>query len=143
MNFELLRRKLRSLNWPARPRDPRKTLGRRGERRAARFLKRRGYRVLARNYHCPFGEIDLAASHRETIVFVEVKTRTVDDAEAEIAIRSGQRESLERTAACFLREFGAEQRPHRFDVVTVSWPARGAPFIEHFEDAFHRSHSQK
>ena len=52
-----------------------KATGRWGEEQAARYLKRKGYRVLCRNYTCRFGEIDIIASYRNYLVFVEVKTR--------------------------------------------------------------------
>ena len=50
-------------------------LGRRGERRAARFLRSRGLRILAHSYRNSLGEIDLVALDGATVVFVEVKTR--------------------------------------------------------------------
>ena len=56
----------------------RKLLGRSGEDRAARHLAGLGYRVLERNYRTPQGEIDLIALDGDTVVFVEVKTRTSD-----------------------------------------------------------------
>src|SRR5947209_7314149 len=51
-------------------------IGRRGEEAAAEQLKAAGYRILARNYRCPSGEIDLVAEERGVLVFVEVKTRS-------------------------------------------------------------------
>ena len=53
-------------------------IGRKGERIAARFLRRNGFRVLERNIHQSHNEIDIIALNREFILFVEVKTRTVD-----------------------------------------------------------------
>ena len=50
-------------------------LGAAGEKAAAKYLRRRGYRIVARNYRCRGGEIDLIALDADTIVFVEVKTR--------------------------------------------------------------------
>ena len=54
---------------------PKKTLGQRGEAAAARYLRRRGYKILARSDRFGPGELDLVALDRKTIVFVEVKTR--------------------------------------------------------------------
>ena len=59
---------------------PTKSLGQRGEDAAARFLKRKGYRILARGVDSPLGELDIIAVDGRTIVFVEVKTRTSTDA---------------------------------------------------------------
>jgi len=126
---------LRSLSWRSRPSDDRLRLGRRGERAAAKFLKRRRCRVLVRNYRCPAGEIDLICSDADAIVFVEVKTRTGDDAQdPQEAITPGQWRRIENAARYFILSRSVEHRPARFDVVTVLWPADGKPHIEHFVD---------
>jgi len=112
-------------------------LGRRGERAAARHLKRHRYRILARNYRSVAGEIDLIASQRETIVFVEVKTRSSTDPENdESPVRGFQQRRIERAARFFLLQPGARDRPYRFDIVTVVLSPDGEPQIEHREDAF-------
>lgn len=110
-------------------------MGWRGERAAARHLKRRGFRVLARNFRCGGGEIDIIALDRDTVVFIEVKTRTCDDPEEPADVsRRIQWAHMQRAARYYLRQHRAEDRPCRFDIVVVSWPARGAPGIEHFEN---------
>ncbi|MDE3078320.1 MAG: YraN family protein, partial [Chloroflexota bacterium] len=55
--------------------DLRKRLGNSGEDRAAAFLKKRGYRIVERNWRHALGEIDLVAADRDVLVFVEVRTR--------------------------------------------------------------------
>lgn len=55
-----------------------KRLGKKGENRTARYLKRRGYKILERNYRSPFGEVDIIARKGDIIAFVEVKTRLSD-----------------------------------------------------------------
>ena len=80
---------MRSPAWLARwwlRAFPPKTLGRRGEDAAARFLKRLGYKILARSRRLAPGEFDLVALDGRTIVFVEVKTRT----SADVGIRPKQ-----------------------------------------------------
>ena len=47
-----------------------------GESKAVRYLKKKGYKILERNYRCPFGEIDIIAEKDDVVVFCEVKTRT-------------------------------------------------------------------
>lgn len=142
MNFASIRKRLLGLSWPARRLDPRLLLGRRGERAAARYLKRRQHRILARNYRCSAGEIDLISADRDTIVFVEVKTRSSDQAqEPNEALRPGQRRRIEHAAKCFLMERSAQNRPCRFDVVTVLLRDGGSPRVEHFEDAFRPGYS--
>jgi len=91
VSFASLREKLRSLSWLRPRRDRRHALGNRGERVAARYLRRHGHRILVRNYRCPAGEIDLVCSHDDTVVFIEVKTRTDDSAEdVQEALRPAQ-----------------------------------------------------
>jgi putative endonuclease len=117
---------------------PPKTLGRRGEDAAARFLKRQGYKILAHSRRLAPGELDLVALDGRTIVFVEVKTRTSADvghpAEAVDAIKQRK---LTRLAVTFLKRHGLLEFPARFDVVAITWPDKGGrPVIEHFKNAF-------
>ncbi len=137
MNFASIRERLRKLSWPVPRRDPRLLLGLRGERTAARYLRRHHHRILVHNYHCVAGEIDLICSDGDTIVFVEVKTRSSDVAEDPLeAMRKTQWRRIENAARYFLLQRSVQDRPCRFDLVTVVWPPRGSPRIEHFVDAF-------
>ncbi|UCE58951.1 MAG: YraN family protein [Phycisphaerales bacterium] len=137
MNFGLIRRKLRSLSWPLRRPDDPRALGSHGERVAVRFLKRRKCRIIARNYRCVAGEIDLIAADGQTLVFVEVKTRASGEAQdPQEAIRPGKWKRVERAARYFLMQQSNADCPCRFDLVTVLWPPRGSAVIEHFEDAY-------
>ena len=112
-------------------------LGRLGERLGARFLRRRGYRMVARNYACPAGEIDLIALDRDSIVFVEVKARRDDAvAEPEDAVNFHKRRRLTATAKYYLLQTGAQERPCRFDVISVVLRDGCRPEVEHFIDAF-------
>ena len=115
-----------------------KDLGRWGERQAEKFLKRRGLRTLARNFSCKTGEIDLVMVAADGgIVFVEVKTRADESfAAAESAVTGTKRQKLIRAARFFLRSYEIEERPYRFDVVTIALDRAGAEKIEHFENAF-------
>ncbi len=113
------------------------SLGAAGEKAAAKALKHSGYRIVARNYRCALGEIDLIAVDSETIVFVEVKTRSTDSAaDPENNVTYQKQRRLTRAARCYLIEKSAQDRPCRFDVVAVVMPERGKPQIEHFIDAF-------
>ena len=117
---------------------PKKTLGQRGEAAAARFLRRRGYKILARSDHFGPGELDLVALDGQTIVFVEVKTRErADIGHPAEAVDSAKQRRLTRLAVTFLKRYGLLDRPARFDVIAVTWPAgRRRPVIEHFRHAF-------
>lgn len=113
-------------------------LGVRGEQAAARFLKRRGYIIVARGERDRIGEIDLVAVDGKTIVFVEVKTRASHERghPAEAVDREKQRQ-LTRVALSYLRRHDLLEYSARFDVVAITWPAdRKRPTIEHIENAF-------
>ncbi|MHC4089069.1 MAG: YraN family protein [Planctomycetota bacterium] len=112
-------------------------LGAAGEKAAAKHLRRRGYRIAARNYRCRAGEIDLVAVDQDTIVFVEVKTRREDvAADPEINVTYHKRRQITRVARYYLTEKSAQDQASRFDVVAVVLPESGKPQIEHFVDAF-------
>jgi putative endonuclease len=118
---------------------PRKSLGQRGEAAAARFLRRRGYKVLARGDRFGPGELDLVMLDRKTIVFVEVKTRESDEAgNPSEAVDDRKQRRLTMLAVTFLKRHGLlEKYPARFDVIAVTWPAgKRRPTIEHVENAF-------
>lgn len=111
-------------------------LGSRGEREAARYLKRQGLRVLARNVRAGGGELDLIAREGQTLVFVEVKTRRKGDP-AE-AVTPAKQAILTRAALAFLRRRRLLEVPCRFDVVAIVWEdaRHGPPQIQHLRDAF-------
>ncbi|HEY5312880.1 MAG TPA: YraN family protein [Pirellulales bacterium] len=120
--------------WPVQPR----TLGKRGEAAAARYLRHLGYKIVARGDRQPIGELDLVAVDSRTVVFVEVKTRTSRQAgEPSEAVDAEKQRRLTRTALMFLKRHGLLDNPARFDVVAVTWSdAAGEPEIEHVRDAF-------
>jgi putative endonuclease len=110
-------------------------LGDEGERAAARHLRRRGLRVITRNYRTPRGEIDLIARDGDTLVFVEVKTRRAGHPAEAVTPEKQRRLSL--AALTFLRRFGLLEQRCRFDVVAVVWPdAVSPPAIDHIPNAF-------
>jgi putative endonuclease len=99
---------------------PRARLGASGERLAAATLEREGYVVLARNWRCAFGEIDLVARDGAELVFVEVKARRgLRMGSPEEAVTPAKRRKLLASAQTYLAERGEEQRAYRFDVVAI------------------------
>ncbi len=118
--------------------DDHANLGRRGEKLARRFLENLGYRVFARNYRCPAGELDMIALDGDTVVFVEVKTRRSEDAaDVEQAVNPVKRRQLSRVAKYYLAARpAARRRPCRFDVVAIVCGTDGEPEIRHYPDAF-------
>lgn len=109
--------------------------GVRGERTAERFLKNQKHQVLARNYHCPGGELDLVTRDVDTIVFVEVKARRDDSAADPLeAVAPVKWSRVERAALHFRARHRLEDSPCRFDLITIIWNGDEAR-IEHIENA--------
>jgi putative endonuclease len=95
-------------------------LGRRGERAAEKYLRRNGYRIVARNFRAAGAEIDLVAMDRETLVFVEVKTRRSRDAGApEEAVDERKQKQIRRAAELFATRYRADEVTMRFDIIAV------------------------
>jgi putative endonuclease len=115
-----------------------KSLGERGEDAAARYLKRLGYRILARGVDAGLGEIDIIAVDGRTIVFVEVKTRRSTDAgHPSEAIDPHKQRRISQAALVWLKSKGLLNEAARFDVVAIIWPENARrPTIEHFKNAF-------
>jgi putative endonuclease len=115
-----------------------KRLGRWGEKRCEAFLKEKGLRALARNYSCKMGELDLIMVDTDgTIVFVEVKTRAGEDlTPAESVVTFSKKTRALRTARYFLAAHKIDDRPCRFDVVTIVLDQTGSPKIRHYPNAF-------
>lgn len=113
-------------------------LGRKGELVAQRFLRRRGMRIIEHSMRNAFGEIDLVAIDRRTVVFVEVKTRTSDYAgEPAEAVDDNKQRHMTAAALAFLRKHRLLEHAARFDVVTIVWSdAACIPAVEHIVNAF-------
>lgn len=117
--------------------DDRAGLGRAGEQQAVRFLRRRRFRIVTRNYRCPLGEIDVVALDGRTVVFVEVKTRSDRrHADPEDAVNFVKQDKLCRAARFFLRHTRSEGRACRFDVVAITRDPAGRMDVEHIPHAF-------
>lgn len=101
-------------------------LGALGEKIAAQHLQETAdYRIIARNYTCFLGEIDIVARDQETVVFVEVRSGTTPFAGwAEESIGYRKQKKLRQLAAYYLKEKGWQNRAVRFDVVIVLFTAK-------------------
>ncbi len=90
-----------------------------GETIAARFLRDKKYTILAANYRCRFGEIDIIAADRSYIAFVEVKTRRADALYTpREAVTTAKQRRIMQTAAMYMSRNPIERQP-RFDVIEV------------------------
>ena len=112
------------------------SLGRQGEKLAEKYLKKNGYRILARNYRCRSGEIDLVAEEGRTLVFIEVKTRSNASCGHPLeGIDLRKQGRLSRAAGEYLLKNGDTERPCRFDAVSVLADNNGT-VIELVKNAF-------
>ena len=112
-------------------------LGKKGEKFARKFLRRRGYRMRALNYSCPYGEIDIIAQDGKTIAFVEVRTLSSGEYGPPFeTVRHAKRRRATRAAHHYLYKYNLTDRDWRFDFVGIVFQERGSPEIELIKDAF-------
>jgi len=111
-------------------------LGEAGERRACAFLRKKGYRILDRNYRAPYGEVDIVAARGPLLVFCEVKTRSLGGMdEALEAVDEQKQGRIARVAEHYLAFKSPKVNQCRFDVIALL--KSGSEWtIEHVEDAF-------
>ena len=116
----------------------RQELGRIAEDHAGRYLRSKGYRILERNYRTPRGEIDIIAEHRNSLVFVEVKSRTsTEDFDPRDSVTPGKQHRIVLAAAAYISN---RDRTTRFDVVEVEITPEGrVQKIDVIEGAFQSS----
>jgi putative endonuclease len=124
----------------ALPRKPwwRRWFGSRSERAAERFLRRKGFRILARNFSCPRGELDLVALDRKCVVFVEIRSTAGEDVtRPAISVDMAKQRRLTDLALHYLQSRGLLNHAARFDVLAISWPPdQREPVIAHYPNAF-------
>ena len=97
-----------------------KAIGKIGEDLAVKFLRRKGYNILYRNWRCSFGEIDIVAQEKGFIVFAEIKTRRSDAFGAGyLSVNSAKQLKLIKLAQAFLKRYGLTDRPCRIDIVSI------------------------
>jgi len=122
--------------------DHRSALGARGEQAALDLYRRRGFVLVARNWRCSIGEVDLVVRRRDLLVFCEVKTRSsARHGSGFDAVDARKRRKLRALAEVFLLTHGgAGSSSVRFDVASVALRAGSSPAgdarVELFEDAF-------
>jgi putative endonuclease len=116
--------------------EARQRLGAEGERAAEAFVRRQRYTIVARNYRCPHGEIDLIALDGGVVVFIEVKTRAHAGSGAPLeAVSLPKQQQIARAAQYYVNVHRLHDRAARFDVVGVTWES-GEPRCELVRNAF-------
>ncbi|MBR5155343.1 MAG: YraN family protein [Clostridia bacterium] len=117
-----------------------KITGQCGEDTATNYLKKKGYKIIKRNYRNKIGEIDIIAKHKENLVFVEVKTRSSDKfgTPAE-AVTYYKKQRIVNCAKMYLMENPTELNI-RFDIIEIYGKFDGSNFdfkkLNHFEQVF-------
>jgi len=118
------------------PRREKKELGRKGEEVALRFLKKKGYRIIEKNYVCKMGEMDIIAKEKDTLAFIEVKTRTSTEfGPPQLAVTPSKQRQLSKVALSYLNKKQLNDVKARFDVVAILLGQKGEE-IELIKDAF-------
>ena len=123
----------------------RKETGALGEQAAADYLLEKGYELLARNWHCRWGELDLVARKEKILAFVEVKTRKPGAMVSPLeAVNRTKRRKLIRSAQAYLMELGETELQPRFDVAAVTvFPGELPRFtVEYWPSAFDGSEGE-
>ena len=111
-------------------------LGKKGEDAAAMYLRLKGYRILQRNFHSRYGEIDIIAFKNETVVFVEVKTRGKHPIDTPAsAVDIFKQKKIIKTAYFYIMNKQLDDVDMRFDVIEVRACGFGCK-ITHRENAF-------
>ena len=120
------------------PPQDRAARGKWGENLCLKFLRKKGLKILTKNFSCKTGEIDLIMAEPDgTIVFVEVKTRANENfANAEAAVTARKKNKMKKTARFFLAANDIKDRPLRFDIVTIVLNETADKQIRHYENAF-------
>jgi putative endonuclease len=116
---------------------PHLLLGRKGERIACRFLLRQGFDILARRYQGRSGELDVVAFEKETLAFVEVKTRSSRDFGEPYEFVNWQKQQiLRRAAEQFIADNDLGNYSYRFDIVAVVIPPGKGAEVQLYRNAF-------
>jgi len=112
-------------------------IGKTGEELAASLLVKNGYKILSRNYKIKLGEIDIVAKDKDTLVFVEVKTRLSDSFGLPCeAVSKFKQRQISRVAVAYLQKNNLLDEYARFDVVSVLFSRCGRHKLELIKNAF-------
>ena len=112
------------------------TFGKKSESIAAIYLKKNGYKILEQNYRTKFGEIDIIAKDKDTLVFVEVKARNSNRfGNPKWAVTSKKQKKISMLALFYIKSTKQKNVKARFDVVAIT-STKDKPSIEIIKNAF-------
>ena len=107
------------------------------------FLRKKGYKLLEKNYRCKIGEIDVIAEKQGRLVFIEVKTReSARYGPPEEAVHRVKQEKILRIAEWYQKEKKVFERPVSFEVVAIDWRPDNPPEIRLIANAFTADHPE-
>lgn len=127
------------MNTPSGKKDSRKQKGAAAEELAAAALIEKGYRVLERNWRCRFGELDIVAETGETLVVIEVRSRsgTASFGTPSESVNARKVMQVRNTAQQYVHQKRYYERPIRFDVISIILRPDLTPVsMDHIENAF-------
>jgi len=109
-----------------------------GEQQVVNWLQKAGYTILAQNYTCKFGEIDIIAQKQNVISFIEVKTRFITYFDLSELITLGKQRKIIATAKRYIALYGKPDQIYQFDVALVEKTPDGL-IVTYLENAFYGS----
>lgn len=113
------------------------TLGKSGEEIALRYLKKKKYRIVERNFRFFRGEIDIIAHDQKTLVFIEVKTRKSKSfGLPEESVTPSKQRQIRKIARGFMAQNNLRNTECRFDVISLFINKKGEYKINHIQNAF-------
>ena len=117
--------------------ENKKELGESGEEIACKFLEKKGYEIIKRNWHFSHGEIDIIAKDKDVLVFVEVKTRkNLEYGPPELAVPKTKQKQIKKIAEAYLYINEITNQDCRIDVIAILMLDKNTPQINHIENAF-------
>lgn len=113
--------------------------GKIGEEIAVKYLQKKGYQIIQRNFECHQGEIDIIAKEKEEYVFIEVKTRTnIKYGKPKEAVNTVKKKHIYQTVAFYTYLKKIENKPIRIDVIEV-YKRQEQYFVNHIQQAITES----
>jgi putative endonuclease len=113
-------------------------LGRQGEEEAAAYLVKQGYKIVQRNFRCPWGEIDIIAQKGPVLVFVEVRSRKTNSfGLPQESIKRNKQKKVRQVASFYLKKAGQPEISVRLDVLTLKFNQKNeVTQLTHLKNAF-------
>jgi putative endonuclease len=116
----------------------RQFLGRQGEEEATAYLVKQGYKIIQRNFRCPWGEIDIIAQKGPVLVFIEVRSyKTNNFGLPQESIKRAKQKKVRQVASFYLKKAGQLEMPVRLDVLALKFNQKNeVTQLTHLKNAF-------